>query len=216
MSSRKTRQFCKNYPEILVDQVISWSSSQISGTGSDLVKQFRLIRPDPDPRSESTTQQSRARKPSTRFECYLCFNVEGKFGTGTCHATWLRNKQVRHTILVLSRYLIFLLLIVVPYPACLTPDLKMSAATDDAEITTAVSFDVSEADNLSAGPRVADASGDVVRDGTVAENGRESVGSTLTAVGWAADGPGISALLAGLTASAGHSDFKRLSTGTRL
>jgi hypothetical protein len=80
----------------------------------------------------------------------------------------------------------------------------MSAATDDAEITTAVSFDVSEAANLSAGPRVADDSGDVVRDGTVAENGRESVGSTLTAVGWAADGPGISALLAGLTASAGQ------------
>jgi hypothetical protein len=42
---------------------------------------------------------------------------------------------------------------------------------------------------------VADESGDVVRDGTVADdNGRESVGSTLTAVGWAADGPGISAL----------------------
>jgi hypothetical protein len=51
---------------------------------------------------------------------------------------------------------------------------------------------------------VAVESGDVVRDGTVAENGRESVGSTLTAVGWAADGPGISALLAGLTASAGQ------------
>jgi hypothetical protein len=51
---------------------------QISGT--DLEKQFRLIRPDPNPRSESTTQQRGARKPSTRFERYLCFTVKGKFG----------------------------------------------------------------------------------------------------------------------------------------
>jgi hypothetical protein len=89
--------------------------------------------------------------------------------------------------------------------AAMLADSPLSSCAGDAEITTAVSFDVVAADNFKVGPRIAvDSGGDVVRQVAVGDNGRESVGSTLTAVGWAAEGPGISTLLAGLTASAGQ------------